>query len=104
MAALRVEKKERRKWKRTNWTSLSIFEARPCIWDIFCKEYSKRDAKEKALNEISEQFDVSAEEVKSKWISLRAKLNAEFKKLAPLPKNKCITRCGVINNNFGQIS
>ena len=68
MAALRVEKKERRKWNEDEQDILiDLYEARPYLWDIFCKEYSKRDAKEKALNEISEQLDVSVEEVKFRF-------------------------------------
>ena len=75
-----VVKKERKKWSEDEMEMLiDLYEARPCLWDIFCIEYSKRDAKEKALSEISDQLDVSVEEIKSKWLGLRAQFGRELR-------------------------
>ena len=49
MASATVKKKRKENGPKMNW-------------DIFCKGYSKRDVKEKALNDISEQLETTVEE------------------------------------------
>ena len=45
---------------------MDLYESRPCLWDTFSKDYRKRDFKEKALNEISEEIFIPVEEIKQK--------------------------------------
>ena len=47
---------------------MDLYESRPCLWDTFSKDYRKRDFKEKALNEISEEIFIPVEENKTKMI------------------------------------
>ena len=44
---------------------------KPCLWDIFDKDYQKRDVKEKALAETSEELGRDDSDIKSKWNSIR---------------------------------
>ena len=73
-------KVEKRRWSDDEIENLiDLYESKPCLWDIFCKEYSKRDMKEKAMNEICEELSVSVDEAKQKWMSLRAQFGRELK-------------------------
>ena len=72
-------KSEIRKWTDDEVESImDLYESRPCLWDIFSKDYRKRDFKEKALNEISEEIFIPVEEIKQKWLSLRAQYGREL--------------------------
>ena len=37
---------------------IDLYEERHCLWDIADKSYQKRDMKERALSEISEELDI----------------------------------------------
>ena len=48
-----IPKTFKKKWTNENLSQLiDLYEARPCLWDIFCKEYHNRDATGKAKAEI----------------------------------------------------
>ena len=73
-------KAEKRKWTEEEVENLiDQYEAEPCLWDIFCKDYSKRDVKEKAISEIAENIGVTVAEIKQKWTSLQAQFERELK-------------------------
>ena len=79
-------KMERRKWSDDEVGCLiDLYESKSCLWDIFNKDYSKRDIKEKALNEISEEVNLSVDEVKQKWLSHRASTPNSFTMLEKAP-------------------
>ena len=72
-------KSEIGKWTDDEVESImDLYESRPCLWDIFSKDYRKRDFKEKALNEISEEIFIPVEEIKQKWLSHRAQYGREL--------------------------
>jgi len=52
---------------------ITLYEERPCLWDVGPKDYMKRDSKEVAYSQInllmSDKYDVSREDYKSKWES-----------------------------------
>ena len=58
----------------------SMYEARPCLWDIADRSYSKRDINEKALSEIKEKLGIEIAVIKAKWNSLRAQHGRELTK------------------------
>ena len=73
-------KAEKRKWTEEEVENLiDQYEAEPCLWDIFCNHYSKRDVKEKTISEIAENIGVTVAEIKQKWTSLRAQFGRELK-------------------------
>ena len=41
-----------------------MLEEKPCLWDVFDKEYTKRDVKEIAYTEIASSLDTSIESIK----------------------------------------
>ena len=49
-------KSQKFRWEDEDIESLIyLYEARPCLWDITDPTYSKRDVREKALSEITEE-------------------------------------------------
>ena len=73
--------------KRTRWTHeetlklIECYESRACLWDAFDKEYHSKEKRERALNEIELELDVSVEEIKAKILNLRSQLGRENAKL-----------------------
>ena len=59
---------------------IDLYEARPCLWDIADRSYSKRDIKEKALSEIKEELGIEIAVIKAKWNSMRAQHGRELTK------------------------
>ena len=43
-----------------------MLEENPCLWDVFHKDYSKRDVKEIAYKSIATAFDTNISSVKTK--------------------------------------
>ena len=44
-----IKKKEKKRWSDDEIEMLiDFYESRPCLWDIFSKDYCKRDVKEKS--------------------------------------------------------
>ena len=54
-----------------------MLEENPCLWDVFHKDYSKRDVKEIAYKSIATAFDTNISSVKTKINGLRAQLGRE---------------------------
>jgi len=71
-------KKRERNWKDeieiliTLW--ITLYEERPCLLDVSPKDYINRDSKEVVNSQIdllmSDKYDVSREDYKSKWESV----------------------------------
>ena len=68
-----VDKKNPKKTKINKfWTEeetielIEQLESRPCLWDVYHTTYSKRDVKELAYAELSDQFELPIAEIKSK--------------------------------------
>ena len=53
---------------------IDLVEERPCLWSIFHTEYTKRDKREKAYDEIKDIIELDVKEIKSKTHNLRAQL------------------------------
>ena len=54
-----------------------MLEEKPCSWDVFDKEYTKRDNKEIAYMEIASSLDANIESIKAEINGLRAQLGRE---------------------------
>ena len=54
-----------------------MLEENPCLWDVFHKDYSKRDVKEIAYKSIATAFNTNISSVKTKINGLRAQLGRE---------------------------
>ena len=68
-------KNKKKKWdEETTNMFIDLVEERPCLWDIFHTEYTKRDKREKAYNEIKDVIELDVKEIKSKIHNLRAQL------------------------------
>ena len=57
-----------KKWTETSVDELiHLFEDRPMLWDVHDKNYHKRDIREKAINEISNELLVPLNEIKQNY-------------------------------------
>ena len=52
-------------------------EEKSCLWDVFDKEYTKRDFKEIAYTKIASSLDTNVESIKAKINGLRAQFGRE---------------------------
>ena len=65
---------------KNEWTDdevqnlIKLLEEKPCLWDIFSNEYTKREVKERAYAKLAEHFDSSPVILKAKINALRAQL------------------------------
>ena len=57
-----------------------MFEANPCLWDIYRADYSKRDLKEIAYTEIATSLDTNITSIKAKINRLRTQLGRKMAK------------------------
>ena len=56
-----------KKWTDDEIQELNeLLEEKPCLWDMFSNEYTKREVKERAYAELAEYFDSSSAIVKAK--------------------------------------
>ena len=70
-----------KKWTDDEVQDLNkLLEEKPCLWDMFSNEYTKREVKERAYAELAEHVDSSSAIVKAKINALRAKLGREMAK------------------------
>ena len=60
---------------------IDMLEEKPCLWDVFDKQYTKRDVKEIAYTEIASSLDTNIESIKGKINGLRAQLGKEVAKV-----------------------
>lgn len=65
---------------------LELYKSFTCLWDITCKQYSNRDARNQALEVLKEKLkiidnDASIATVKKKIENMRAAYKREFKKV-----------------------
>ena len=54
---------------------------KPCLWDVFDKEYTKRDVKEIVYTERESSLDTNIQSIKAKINGLRAQLGREVAKV-----------------------
>ena len=70
-----------------NWTDeeisllIDMLEEKLCLWDVFDKEYMKRDVKEIACTEIASYLDTNTASIKAKINGLRGQLGGEVAKV-----------------------
>ena len=60
---------------------IDMLEEKPCLQDVFDKEYTKRDVKEIAYTEMASSLDTNIESIKVKINGLRAQLGREVAKV-----------------------
>lgn len=60
---------------------LELYKSFTCLWDITCKEYSSRDARNQALELKHIDNDASISTVKKKIENIRAAYISEYKKV-----------------------
>ena len=61
---------------------IAKFELLPLLWDVHSVHYRNRNAKQKALAELAEQFFVDTAEVQRKLHILRSQYQQELKKIS----------------------
>ena len=59
---------------------IELLEVNACLWDVFHKDYKKRDLKENAYSEIATALDTTVASIKTKVNSLRTQLGKELAK------------------------
>ena len=64
---------------------IDMLEEKPCLWDVFDKEYTKRDVKEITYSEIASPLDTNIKSIKAKISGLGAQLG---RKVAKVNKTK----------------
>ena len=85
--SLRKPSKKTKSKGGKDWTDeeisllIDMLEEKPCLWDVFDKEYTKRDVKEIAYTEIASSLDTNIESIKAKINGLRAQLGREVAKV-----------------------
>jgi len=73
---------QKKKWdEATTNILIDLLEERPCLWDIFHNEYTKRDKREVAYTEIEDRIEFDIKEIKTKVHNLRAQLGRELNKV-----------------------
>ena len=71
-----------KEWKEDKVSMLiELLEERPSFWDVFNKDYSKRDIKDTTYKEIAEVFGCNITSMKSKINGLRAQHGPEMAKV-----------------------
>jgi len=80
--AQRKGKGRERNWKDEEIEMLiTLYEERPCLWDLGHKDYMNRDGKEVAYSQIdlltSDKYDISREDYKNKWKIIRSQFMRE---------------------------
>lgn len=74
-------KKSAKDWTDEETTMLIEFlESKPCLWDVYQPEYSKRDIKEIAYSEMASNFDTDIASIKQKLNNLRTRFGKELSK------------------------
>ena len=76
-----------KKGKERNWKDeeiemlITLYEERPCLWDVGHKDYMNRDSKEVAYSQIdllmSDKYDINREDYKNKWKIIRSQFMRE---------------------------
>ena len=51
---------------------IELLEERPCLWDVFCKEYHVREKRERAYEEIENELEIDLNDIKTKIVGLRS--------------------------------
>ena len=59
---------------------IELLEERPCLWDVFCKEYHVREKRERAYEEIENELEIELNDIKTKIVGLRSQLGRELSK------------------------
>lgn len=59
---------------------IELLEERPCLWDVFCKEYHVREKRERAYEEIENELEIDLNDIKTKIVGLRSQLGRELSK------------------------
>ena len=69
------EKADKKEWNDNEIMDfIDMLEENPCLWDVFHKDYSKRDIKEIAYTNMATAFETNVSSVKTKINGLRAQL------------------------------
>lgn len=72
-------------WNKDNTLFLlQLIRDRPILWDVTLEEHKDKHKKQDALSEIGRIFNITKEEINSKWISLKGQYNREKKKVTGL--------------------
>ena len=79
------KRKRKGKWNEENVTAfIRLLEERPCLWNIFDSQYTKREKRDSAYKEIAETLEREVGEIKTKINNLRAQLGREIGKISDI--------------------
>ena len=59
---------------------IELLEERPCLWDVFCKDYHAREKRERAYEDIGNELEMDVSDIKAKIVGLRSQLGREVSK------------------------
>ena len=59
---------------------MELLEERPCLWDVFCKEYRVREKRQRAYEEIENELEIDLNDIKTKIVGLRSQVGRELSK------------------------
>ena len=45
---------------------IELLEERPCLWDVFCKDYHAREKRERAYEDIGNELEMDVSDIKAK--------------------------------------
>ena len=68
---------------------IDILKENPCLWDVFHKDYSKRDVKAVAYSSLAAVFETNVSFIKTKINRLRAQLGREKAKESKTKSGQC---------------
>ncbi|KAL7633563.1 UNVERIFIED_CONTAM: hypothetical protein RMT77_016096 [Armadillidium vulgare] len=71
-----------------NVTFVESVERRPCLYNYTLKEYSSKEAQERAWKEVAEEVDCSVAACKERWKNLRASLCRHLRQQLGAPGTK----------------
>jgi hypothetical protein len=60
---------------------ITMYQARPCLYNNLSDDYSNRDTRRKALEEIASAFGLSADDITKKWKNIRTIYSRERAKI-----------------------
>ena len=59
---------------------IELLEERPCLWDVFCKEYHVREKRKRAYEEIENEVEIDLNDIKTKIVCLGSQLGRGLSK------------------------
>ena len=76
---------------------IELLEERPCLWDVFCKEYHVREKRERAYEEIENELEIDLNDIKTNPDRLIPSVESNMLRSF----GHLVERCATSSNNVG---